>query len=154
MTTLDPSTDVGRLRLRCGDYFDIPLFPDSVYEQTITDCNGYLPRAATLMCQYILGMLTQRVHKKLSQIEIFGTDYFNSYLAFVKATILNPAYMDISPLPYTPPIMDAWGNLLQQPIIQFQIDWNQNYAYGTQSQQMHWTAYPDGYGWGYPQQFF
>ena len=151
---LDPSSDVGRLRLRVGDYFDTPLFPDIVYEQTIIDCNGYLPRAATLMCQYILGMLTSKVHKKLSQLEIFGTDYFTSYMAFVKATILNPAYMDTSPIPYTPPIVDSWGNTVLSPLVQFQKDWNNNYAYGTQSQQMMWTSYPGGFGWGQPQNFF
>jgi hypothetical protein len=107
-----------------------------------------------LMCQYILGMLTCRVHEKLSQIEVFGKDYFDSYLTFVKATIMNPANMDISPLPYTPPILDEWGNVILAPLVQFQQDWNQNYAYGTQSQQMRWTSYPAGFGWGQPQNFF
>jgi len=151
---VDFTTDVGRVRLRVGDASDLPLLPDIVYTQTITDCNGYLPRAAVTICQYILGMLTCSVHEKLSQIEVFGADYFNNYMAFVKATILNPATFDISPLPYTPPIVDEWGNTILAPLLQFQKDWTENYAYGTQSQQMRWTSYPAGFGWGQPQNFF
>lgn len=139
---IDFTTDVGRVRLRVGDAGDFPLLPDIVYTQTISDCTGYLPRAAVIICQYILGTLTSRTHKKLAQIEVFGKDYFDNYLIFVKNTILNPNTFDISPLPYTPPILDSWGQPILQPILEFMQDWNQNYAFGTASDNLRWTSYP------------
>lgn len=142
---LDPTTDIGKMRLRCGDYSDLPLMPDVVYTSALTDCQNNLPRACTLMAQYILASLTGQTHQKLAQIEVYGNQWFENYLAFVKATILNPNLMQTAPLPYTPTVVDAYGNNVEMPLIQFQKDWNNNYANGTESQQMRWTAYP-----GYP----
>lgn len=142
MTIIDPTTDIGRLRLRVGDYADIVLLPDSVYIATLVDCNNYLPTAASRLCGYILGMLTTRTHKKLAQIEVFGKEYFDNYLAFVKLTILNPAMWELSPLPYTPVQLDDWGNPVEVPLQLFARLWRQNFAYGTQTDQMRWTAYP------------
>jgi hypothetical protein len=142
---LDPTTNIGKMRLRVGDYSDLPLMPDVVYDSALTDCDGYLPRACVLMAQYILASLTGQTHQKLAQIEVYGDQWFTNYLAFVKATILNPNLMNTAPLPYTPAIKDAWGNVVEMPLIQFQKDWNNNYSGGLASQQMRWTAYP-----GYP----
>lgn len=142
---LDPTTDIGRMRLRVGDYSDLPLMPDAVYTSALADCQGSLPRACVLMAQYILASLTGQTHQKLSQIEVYGNQWFEQYLAFVKATILNPHLMQATPLPYTPAIKDAYGNIVEMPLIQFKKDWENNFANGTESQQMRWTAYP-----GYP----
>ena len=142
MPLIDPTTQIGKMRLRVGDYGDMPLMPDEVYASALTDCDNYLPRASVLVAQYILASLTGQVHQKMAQIEVYGNEWFNNYLAFVKATILNPHFMLSTPLPYTPITLDAWGNQVQVPMIQFQKDWNLNYANGTQSQAMRWTAYP------------
>lgn len=142
MALLDPTTNVGKMRLRVGDYSDLPIMPDEVYLSALTDCDNYLPRACVLMAQYILASLTGQTHQKLAQIEVFGGEWFNNYLAFVKATILNPNLMQVTPLPYTPVTLDQWGNKVEVPLIQFQKDWNNNYVRATDSEQMYWTAYP------------
>ena len=139
---LDPTTNIGKMRLRVGDYSDLPLMPDAVYTSALADCDNYLPRACVLMAQYILASLTGQTHQKLAQIEVYGNEWFNNYLAFVKATILNPNLMQLSPLPYTPATVDAYGNPVEVPLIQFQKDWNNNFANGTASQQIRLTSYP------------
>jgi hypothetical protein len=127
---IDPTTNVGKLRLRVGDVSDIPFFPDSVYEATLTDEDDNLPRAARRMAQYILGTLSAKTHRKLAQLEVWGQEYFDNYVKFIKLTILNPMFMDISPVPY-----GSGSEEQVHPLIQFQQDWNKNYAI-TQSNQM------------------
>lgn len=137
---LDPRTPVGKMRLRVGDYSDLPLMPDAVYESALEDCQNSLPRACTLVATYILASLTGQTHEKLAQMEVFGNQWFENYLAFIKTTILNPNLMNIAPLPYTPLTYDEWGNQVEVPLVQFQKDWNNNYSGGTQSQEMRLTA--------------
>lgn len=143
---IDPTTSVGKMRLRVGDYSDLPLMPDEVYLSALDDCQGSLPRACTLVAQYILAALTGQTHQKLAQIEVFGNQWFENYLAFVKTTILNPNLMTVAPLPYTPITVDEWGNQVEVPLVQFQKDWNDNYSGGTQSQAMRLTAFPAPFG--------
>lgn len=138
---LDPTTDIGKLRLRVGDYSDLPIMPDSVYTSALADCSGSLPQTAVLMAQYILASLTGQTHQKIAQIEVFGNQWFENYMAFVKNVILNPRLMQSSPMPYTPATKDEYGNTVEVPLIQFQKDWNNNFASGTESQQSRLTAY-------------
>lgn len=138
---LDPTTDIGKLRLRVGDYSDLPIMPDSVYTSALADCSGSLPQTAVLMAQYILASLTGQTHQKIAQIEVFGNQWFENYMAFVKNVILNPRLMQSSPMPYTPATVDEYGNTVEVPLIQFQKDWNNNFASGTESQQSRLTAY-------------
>jgi hypothetical protein len=142
MALLDPTTPVGKMRLRVGDFSDLPLMPDSVYISALQDTNNNLPKASVLVAQYILAMLTSQTHQKLAQIEVFGSEWFNNYLAFVKATILNPNFMDIAPMPYVPTIKNEFGQEVELPLVQFQKDWNNNYITTTQSQDMHLMALP------------
>ncbi len=141
MAILDPTTTIGKMRLRVGDYSDLPLMPDAVYESALDDTSDNLPRACVLVAQYILASLTGQTHQKLAQIEVFGNQWFEQYLAFVKATILNPHLMQLNPLPYTPTAKDIYGNIIEVPLIQFQKDWNASYSGGTQSQQMYLETY-------------
>src|SRR5438874_8344981 len=122
MALLNPTTPIGKMRLRVGDYSDFPLMPDEVYQSALDDCQGYLPRACVLMAQYILASLTSQTHQKLVQIEVYGGEWFNNYLAFVKATILNPNLMQSTPLPYTPTTTNEWGEKVEVPLIQFMQD--------------------------------
>lgn len=137
---IDPTSSVGKLRLRTGDFSDLPIFPDVVYQSALDDCNGSIPKAAVLCAQYILASLTGQTHQKLAQIEVFGAEYFQNYLAFLKATILNPNFMELTPMPYVPLIKNEFGELVELPLVQFQKDWQRNYVSTTQSQDMHFTA--------------
>lgn len=142
MALLDPTQPIGKMRLRVGDFSDLPLMPDSVYLSALADCNNNVPKASVLVAQYILAMLTGQTHQKLAQIEVFGAEWFQNYLTFVKATILNPNFMDISPMPYVAQIKNEFGQTVELPLVQFQKDWNNNYITTTQSQDMHLMALP------------
>ena len=128
---IDPSTNLGKLRLRVGDHSDLPFLPDEVYYSTLTDCNENVPRATTIIAQYILAILSQKTHRKLNQLEIWGNERFNQYLGFIRMTILNPHLSPISPIPYT------GSDISTSPLVEFVEDWNGNYAQGTQSEQLH-----------------
>lgn len=140
MAILDPTTPIGKMRLRVGDYSDLPLMPDAVYLSALGDCNNSVPKASVLVAQYILAMLTGQTHQKLAQIEVFGAEWFQNYLAFVKATILNPNFMEIAPMPYVAQVKNEFGEVVELPLVQFQKDWNANYISTTQSQDMNWMA--------------
>lgn len=126
---IDITTNVGKLRLRCGDVSDLPFLNDLVYLQAYTDSQDNLPRAAKLCAQYILAQLAFRTHKKLASLEIWGGDAFVHYKEFLMLTINNPAFMDISPIP-----VSSSADL--SPMLQFQNDWNRSFTGGTQSQQL------------------
>jgi len=146
MANIDPTTSIGKLRLRCGDFMDIPIMPDSVYQSALDDNDGNLPRASILMAQYILASLTCQVRQKLAQVEVYGDQWYSQYLSFIKATLLNPNFMQIAPIPY------GAGITVTHPLQQFQEDWNNNYSGGTQSQDMNLSAiggFTDGTNYGY-----
>lgn len=128
---LDPSTDIGKIRLRVADYSDLPFLPDSVYQITLDDNSGSLTKSATVIARYILGMLAHKTHRKMGQLEVWGREAFLSYKEFLVMTISNPAFMDLSPLPYSTTTEGAVS-----PLLQFQQDWNRNYYSGTESQQL------------------
>lgn len=135
MTIIDPTTDLGRVRLRVGDYLDITIFSDEVYTAALADCLGNVPRASRLMAQYILGVLSMRVHERLGNVEVFGSDYAKQYIAFLKSTILNPHFMELAPVPYIA------GIATQHALTKFRDDYNKNYSSGTQTDLMALTAY-------------
>lgn len=134
MATIDPTSSVGKLRLRVGDFLDLPIFPDSVYQATLEDNAHNVPRSAKMMAQYILAALTMRVHERLAQVEVYGNQFVDNYIKFLKTTVLNPNLMEVAPIPY------AAGLDVTHPLTQFRIDWNANYAAGTASQETHLTA--------------
>ena len=137
---LDPTTSIGKIRLRVGDYSDLPVMPDSVYSSALEDSDNNLPRASLLMATYILGALTGQTRQKISQIEVFGNEWFSNYLAFIKNVILNPSLMQIAPVPYTPITTHRFGNQIEVPLVQFQKDWNNNYSGGTEAEQTRLTG--------------
>jgi hypothetical protein len=134
MTIIDPTTPIGKLRLRCGDFGDFPILPDSVYTSALADCNQSLPRASRLCAQYILGTLTAKTHRKLSSLETWSGEYFDHYVQFIKLTILNPNLMSFSPVPYT------HANEIENPLPKFIREWNLNYSGITQAEQMTMDA--------------
>lgn len=98
--TLDPSTPLGKVRLRVGDWSDIPILPDTVINSALSDCQNNVPRASALCAQYILATLTAKTHKKLSQVELWSSEQFDNYVKFLQMTILNPHVMAVAPVPY------------------------------------------------------
>lgn len=128
--TIDPSTNLGKLRLRVGDWSDLPYLPDSVYTQTLIDNDDNLNTSTLIIAKYILGMLAYKTHRKMGlQLEIWGQEAFQNYKEFLLLTVTNPAFMSIAPIPYA--TTDEYNAILQ-----FASDWNKNFALGTQSQQM------------------
>lgn len=134
MAVIDASTNLGRLRLRCADFGDLPYLPDSVYLQTLVDQKNNLTNSARICATYILGILSFKVHRKLQQLEVFGKEAFDSYKSYLLLITTNPNFMDISPI-----APNLAGTTLH-PLQQFSKDWNDNYAQTTQSQQLHWDA--------------
>lgn len=127
MTVIDPTSSLGKIRLRTGDWNDIVILPDVVIQSALDDCSNNVPRAAALCAQYILATLTGSTHRKLQSIEVWGKERFDNYLKFIQLTILNPNIAAIAPIPYS-----ASGTEPHE-IVQFISDWRKNYAI-TQSQ--------------------
>lgn len=119
---IDPQTPIGKIRLRIGDWRDLPILPDVVIQGALDECDGNIPRAASLSAQYILGTLSAKTHRKLANIEVWGNEQFDNYVKFLKMTILNPHLMTISPLPY--------ANTDTHPLIEFTKEWNSVYCGG------------------------
>lgn len=136
--TIDPTTDVGRLRLRVSDTSDLPYFPDAVYTSVLADNQGNLPRTAKAIASYILGILSQRGHRRMGLLEVYGSDAAEAYRKFLILTVTNPNFMDCSPIPYS-----AFGTD-PHPILQFATNWNLNYQIGTQSDQLAYDALGGG----------
>lgn len=125
MTMIDPSTDIGKLRLRLGDWRDLTFLPDQVYTQTLTDCNGNLVKAASTLAQYILAILSHGTRSKLGQIESYDNQAFEQYRQFIIDTVSNPAIMNISPLAI------VTGADEDNKLIEFSKLWNNGYPTGT-----------------------
>ena len=135
MTTIDPTTAIGKVRLRIADWSDIPMLPDVVIQSTLDDNNGNIPAAAKTAARYLLGMLSGKIHRKIGlQLEVFGSEWYTNYRNFLMLTFTNPNFMDLSPIPFNVNGTDL------HPLIEFQKNWNLNYAQITQSQQLAWDA--------------
>lgn len=122
MTIVDPSTSLGKVRLRIGDWSDLPILPDVVITSALDDCQSNVPRAAALCAQYILATLTAKTHRKLAQLETWSSEQFDNYVAFLKLTVLNPHMMTTSPVPYTGMAQ------IDHPLMKFIDDWNADYV--------------------------
>lgn len=117
--------------MRLGDISDIPYLPSSVYVTVYADNGNNLQKSVITCGMMILAQLSYKTHRKISlQLEVFGKEAFDSYRTFLLMSVKDPAFMDISPMPYS-----ASGSALN-PLIQFASDWNRNYYTGTQSQRL------------------
>ena len=134
---IDPSTNIGRLRLRVGDWSDPVFLPDSVYQSTLDDTSNNVPKSTIIVAQYILAMMTRKTDRKLQQLEVYGSQAFQNYFEFLKQTILSPNQLNsVAPLPYAPTV---WDGFTAEAFVH---DWNANYNGGTQSQQLAFTSFP------------
>lgn len=122
MAVIDPTTPIGKIRLRIGDWKDLEILPDSVIQSALDDCSSNVPRAASLCAQYILATLTAKTHRKLQQIEVWSREEFDNYVKFLQMTVLNPHFMTVAPIPYSGSTEE------EHPLIKFVDDWNTSYG--------------------------
>ena len=78
---------------------------------------------------FVLGMLSHKTRRRMNQIEVYGSDAAVAYREFLMLAYTNPAFMDVSPLPYA-----ATADF--SPILDFQANWNRNYCAGSESQSL------------------
>ena len=133
MAIIDPTTDVGKLRLRLGDWGDVEWLFDAVYEQTLADCGNNLRKSAGLLAQYILAILTRSTRSRLAQIESYDNQQFEQYRRFIIDTVSNPAIMNIAPIAF------ATGDT-ENMLINFQSLWNAGYTSDTVEDKMKLMA--------------
>ena len=126
---IDPTTNLGKIRLRIADTGDLPYLSDSVIVSTLEDNDQNLAATAKTCAMYILGMLAHKTHRKMAQLEVWGAEAFKAYKEFLMMTHSNPAFMDFSPVPYS-------SNAEFSPILSFQKAWNQGFSNGTEAQQL------------------
>lgn len=131
---IDITTNTGKLRLKVGDYQDLPILPDAVYEQTLLDNDNNINRSAQTIAGYIAAILSQRTHEKMSFLEVWGAEAYNNYMDFIKKVLQNPAMAGVSPIPYAGTSTD------KNPLIQFTEDWYACFAVKTQSEDMEEIA--------------
>lgn len=136
MTTIDPTSSIGKLRLRLGDYSDLPIFEDVVYQSVLDDNAGSVTASTLTMANYILAALTSKTHQKMYQVEYWDNEQFQNYLAFLKLTILNPTFSGIAPIPY------GGGTDRDNPIKEFVKNWQDNYVQLDQDQVLEIGAVP------------
>ena len=128
---IDPTSNIGKLRLRTGDYGDVPWLPDNVYEVVLADNAGNLNKAASILAQYILAGLTRSTRSQLAQIASWDDQQFQQYKEFLLLTVTNPAFMSFSPIP-------SGGGIDEiNPLIQFAKSWNAGYIQGTSEKEMN-----------------
>lgn len=130
---IDPTTNLGKVRLRIADVSDLPYLSDDVIQTTLTDSGDNVKLAAKTCAMYILGMLAHKTHRRMNQLEVWGNEAFKAYKEFLIMTVSNPAFMDFSPVPYS-------SNAEFSPILDFQRAWNCNFTQGTEAQQLSFEA--------------
>jgi hypothetical protein len=132
---LDPSTPIGKVRLRVADYSDLPYFGDNVYQQTLDDNDGDILKTSVVMAMYILGTLAHNTHRKMGlQLEIWGAEAFTSYKEFLLLTVKDPAFMQITP------VFSICLSTNSTAIAAFQSDWNRSFYCGTEAQGLAFAA--------------
>lgn len=139
MALIDPSTDLGRMRLKLGDTSDLPQLPDSVYTQTLldtknTDGSNNVKAATSLCGQYILANLAFSSHKKLQMLEIWGSEAFDNYKSYLTMIIKDTAFSGVCPIAYVA------GSDTLHPILQHQQDFYNAQTKPTSDEKLHSIA--------------
>lgn len=132
MAVIDPTTNLGKIRLRIADVGDLPYLSDSVITTTLADNADNLNTTARTCALYILGMLAHKTHRKMAQLEVWGAESFTAYKEFLMLTATNPAFMNFSPVPYS-------STADFSPILDFQANWNKGFVQ-TEAQQLAFDA--------------
>lgn len=132
---IDPTTNLGKLRLRVSDWQDIAILPDEIYLQTLMDTDNNLQASTKIIGSYILGIFSQGTHRKLGlQLEQWSGEKFSQYMKYLMMIVKDPSFSGISPIPYS-----ASGTELH-PILQHISDWKKNYTSGSEAQALAVSA--------------
>ena len=114
---LDPTSNIGKVRLRVGDYQDYPMqfFPDSVYQTALDDSDNSVTRAARTVGYYILALMTQTSNVTLGVLAIYDGDTAKAYTEYLKMMIKDSTFNGLCPIPYfggadTPNPVVEWNN--------------------------------------------
>lgn len=87
---LDLSSPVDRIRLLLGDWQDVEILPDVVYEYALTKHSNNERGAAVEVAYNILAVLAQNTHSRIDRIEMYGNQAFEQHLRFIKEFIRSP----------------------------------------------------------------
>ncbi len=99
--TSSPSTSVtDRLRLNVGDIYSPSILDDEVYSYYYTKNEDNERRATRDLFTVLLFALSRYTRERAGQIEVYGSDYFRSYLDAVKLAITNPSIDSITAVPF------------------------------------------------------
>lgn len=98
----DPTTPLGKVRLNTSDISEPYILSDDYINQALTDSSNNVAQATKQCLIWILGILTKDVHKRMSVLEIWGSERFNQYLKFVNMQLTNPntAMIGMTPIVY------------------------------------------------------
>lgn len=132
-TVIDPTTNLGKVRLRIGDWSDPVILPDVVILSALSDAADDVLKASVTCAYYVLGVLAQGAHMKMTHLEIWGKEKFDSYVKFVNMVIESPSSASFAPVIYS-------SQAEYERMSQFVSDWNKTYSSGTESQSLAWNA--------------
>lgn len=135
MAVIDPTTNLGLCRLRCGDFGDLSLLPDAVYAQALADSGDNVRQASLTCAMYILASLSQSTHRRLATIEVWGSEKYKQYKDYLMLLSKDPSFNGTCPIPYSGSSVGE-----KSDIVQFQEDWKNNYTTLRQGQQMYLDA--------------
>lgn len=114
---LDPTSNIGKVRLRVGDYQDPPMqfFPDSVYTSALEDNNQNIARASKAVACFILAQMCQQGNIVLGPLSLYDADMAKSYQVYLNMIIKDSSFSGFAPIPYfggadTPNPVVEWNN--------------------------------------------
>lgn len=134
MTVIDPTTNLGRVRLAVGDWRDVPILPDSVINQVLADSGNNLRTAIRTCGSYILATLAFDGQAKMGIIETYGNHVFKQYQEYLYMVVKDANMNGICPIPYS-----SSGTTLH-PILQFEQDFYNSYNRPTSADRLHYLA--------------
>jgi hypothetical protein len=99
--TNDPANSVtDRLRLNVGDIHSVEILDDATYTYYYTKNENNERRATRDLFTVLLFALSRYTQERAGQIEVYGHQYFQNYLAAVKLAITNPSIDSITAMPF------------------------------------------------------
>lgn len=87
---LDLSNPIDRIRLLLGDWQDVQILPDEVYEYALSKYDNNEKSAAVEVAYNILAVLSQNTHSRIDRIELYGNQAFDQHLTLIKEFLRSP----------------------------------------------------------------
>jgi hypothetical protein len=99
--TNSPATSAtDRLRLNVGDIYSVEILDDETYTYYLTKNENNERRATRDLFTVLLFALSRYTQERAGQLEVYGQQYFQNYLAAVKLAITNPSIDSITAMPF------------------------------------------------------